>query len=94
MNRQFREYLQEDRWSNDPMKVYSDVGELAEDIKEYYFNALDSLDRLKLGYSEDEEQLRKYADTVKTNVDKMLDIYLNSEDHNKKDWSVANKPWK
>lgn len=90
----FRDYLNEEQWENDPTQTYDELGKLAEEIREYYFTAMDSLDRLKLGYGEDEENLRQYARDVKENVDKILIKYLNTENYNQKDWAVVNKPWK
>lgn len=94
MERKFKDYIRENRWSNDPTRVYNDLGDLAEDVKNYYFTAMDNLDRLKLAYGEDENNLQEYVDKIKENVDKIKDAYMNIENYNKKDWSVVNKPWK
>lgn len=91
MHKKFKKYLQENRWENDPTKVYNDLGELAEEIKEYYFTALDALDRLKLGYGEDEEKLQEYVNTIEDNIQKIKDSYMNTPDYNSKDWTVVNK---
>lgn len=87
----YKKYLQENRWSNDPLKAYNDVGELAEEIKKYYFDALDALDRLKLGYGESEEQMNEYINTIEENIGKIKDIYMNTTDHN--NYFKVNEPW-
>lgn len=87
----FEKYLQEDRWSNDPIKAYNDVGNLAEEIKKHYFDALDALDRLKLGYGESEEKLDEYIQIVEDKMQKIKNAYLNTPDHN--NYYKVNKPW-
>ena len=94
MSEKFKKYLEEEQQENNPTEVYDDLGELAEEIREYYFTAMDSLDRLKLGYGEDEKNLRKYAKDAKENIDNILNKYLNTENYNDKEWAVVNRPWK
>lgn len=80
MTDKLKDYLlQEINKESDPRAEYDRVGKQAEEVREYYFQASDSLERLKLSYAEKDAKLDELADTVIKYTKKIRDLYKSNK---------------
>lgn len=75
MNKKLRDKLNEIEQESDPRAEYNRVGKQAEQVREYYFEAFDALERLKLSFAEPDEDLDELANKVIENTKKIRDLY-------------------